>query len=181
MGWKNVKHAYRIRHIVHVTEQGVCIGSPYISDIIVIGLDGSILKRYDRDGWATGQNDLARYQSELAADPARLQRLIAEPDHFEKSVPVFTYDGGRIIEKHCEEPGWPNVTHDGELMYDNRFSVDKAKVVEWAKTNADAGISMYARSIAQAREELSKLEQKEAECQADRAQLEADYPTESVA
>jgi len=37
MGWKNIKEHYRINHYVQVTEQGICIGSPYIHNIIVIG------------------------------------------------------------------------------------------------------------------------------------------------
>ena len=30
MGWKNIKEHYRIGHTVHVTDKGICIGSPYI-------------------------------------------------------------------------------------------------------------------------------------------------------
>ena len=42
MGWKNVKEHYRIGHSVHVTEKGICIGSSYIPDIIIIAPDGTI-------------------------------------------------------------------------------------------------------------------------------------------
>jgi len=45
MGWKNVKEHYRIGHSVQVTEQGVCIGSPYVHNLIVVGLDGRFVKR----------------------------------------------------------------------------------------------------------------------------------------
>lgn len=54
MGWKTVKEYYGIKHIVQVRESKeygeepmILIGSPYISDIIVIRpSDGKILKRY---------------------------------------------------------------------------------------------------------------------------------------
>ena len=42
MGWKNVKEHYRIEHQVQVRAGRICIGSPYISEIIVIGADGML-------------------------------------------------------------------------------------------------------------------------------------------
>ena len=117
MGWKNVKESYGIVHTVQVTDKGICIGSPYIHDLIVIGLDGAVKKR----DYGYGNQDLKRYMQEFDADPDKLKRLVLSDDHFAASVTVFTYDGGDIVEKLCEAPGWPNVTHDGEMMYDNTF------------------------------------------------------------
>lgn len=150
MGWKNVKDHYRIEHIVQVTEKGICIGSPYIHDIIVIGMDGKLCRRYE-DG---ANKNLLRYQSEMEADLAKLQDLIAKPDTFEKSVTVYTYDDG-IIEKQCEEPGWPNVTYDGRLMYENTFSVDKDQVIAWAKRSADLAINAYSTDIQRLEKDLA--------------------------
>src|SRR5688572_11028530 len=128
MGWKNVKEYYRIGHTVCVTEKGICIGSPYIHDIIVIALDGKrIIKPY-ADGRRTNE-DLARYQAEMDHDMGKLWELVNNPDTFEKSLPVFTYRGGEIIEKKCEAYGWPNQIHDGQMQYDNTHSRDKLKVV----------------------------------------------------
>ncbi len=45
MGWKNVKDLYGIKHTVQMTEKGICIGSAYVHDLIVIGLDGVLKKR----------------------------------------------------------------------------------------------------------------------------------------
>ena len=45
MGWKNIKEHYRIGHAVQVTDAGICIGSPYIHNIIIIGVDGTLKKR----------------------------------------------------------------------------------------------------------------------------------------
>ncbi len=172
MGWKNVKSAYRIGHIVQVTSEGICIGSGYIHDLIVLSLDGAIVKRYAE----RGNEDLARYQSEMDADPARLRELVASADTFEKSVPVYTYDGASIIEKQCEEIGWPNVTHDGMVMYENTFSTDKAFIVEKAKQNAKAGIAWRTRAIETARAELEELNQRLAAAQGDLERLEAEFP-----
>ncbi len=172
MGWKNVKEHYRIGHHVQVTADGICIGSSFIHNIIVISLDGAILKRYE------GANaDLARYQGEMEADQETLRRLIETPDTFSASIPVFTYDGGAIVEKQCEQLGWPNVTHAGEMMYENTFSPDRDVVVRWAKQNAQSGINCLNRSIAQAESELERLRAERRRCQVDLETLNTAYPT----
>lgn len=172
MGWKNVKEHYQIKHAVRVTEQGICIGSPYIHDIIVIGQDGTITKAYR----GASNDDLMRYQKEFHDDPETLKRLVREPDTFQTSIPVYTYMGGEIIEKQCEAPGWPNVTHDGEMMFDNTHSPVKAQVVKWAKENAALRYEWATKRVAEAQQKL-------AECQGDvilaehcLVKLEEDYP-----
>lgn len=172
MGWKNIKTEYRIEHIVHVTQAGICIGSPYINDLIVISLDGQIVKRHERGG----SDHLARYQQEMDADPEKLKRLIETPDTFEKSLLVYTYDGADIIEKRCEELGYPNVTHDGLIMYDNTFSADKNFIVARANRNAAAGVELFTRNVESLKAELDMATARLANEKAILAKLEADYP-----
>lgn len=117
MGWKNLKEHYRISHIVQVTKEGICIGSLYIHNLMVIGTNGEILKRNNENR----SKELVRYQAEMDADPSKLRELIEAPDSFTGSVVVYTYKNGDIIEKLCEEPGWPNMTHDGDRMYANTY------------------------------------------------------------
>jgi hypothetical protein len=174
MGWKNVKEHYRIGHIVQVTEKGICIGSPYIHDLLVIGLDGAIVKPYTTKGV---NEDLERYQKEMDHDMGKLRELVVNHDTFEKSIPVYTYDKGDILEKQCEEPKWPNVTHDGLLMYDNAFSTDKAKVVKWAKENAKLWLETCGARLEEKRAEVLKWERMLADAESDRRKLETDYPT----
>ena len=121
MGWKTVKEHYQIKHHVCVGEAGICIGSGYISDILVISLEGVLIKRYED----RSNNQLSEYQRRMDADPALLKRLVQTSDTFAISIPVYTYNDGTIIEKRCEAPGWPNVTHDGDMMYENRYSTDR--------------------------------------------------------
>lgn len=173
MGWKNIKEHYGITHIVRVTKEGICIGSPYIHDIIVIRLDGTLAKRYDRDS----NDDLARYQREMESNQEKLKQLINTPDLFTRSVVVYTYEGGEILEKVCEEPGWPNVTHDGEIMHDNTFSVDKATVVAWAKRNAEIGMKWARERIQSAEKDLKEARMFLATEQAHYNRLASDYQT----
>lgn len=173
MGWKNVKDHYRIAHIVRITEEGVCIGSPYIHDLIVIAKDGLIKKRYQERSNA----DLMRYQMEFDADPAKLHELILKPDSFGALTKVYTYDGSEIIEKYCEEVGYPNVTVDGDLMYENTYSDDKNKIISIAKRVAEAATNWATENVKNAEEALRKASEHLIKHQSDLAKLEADYPT----
>jgi len=171
MGYKLLKEHYRIGHSVCVTDKGICIGSPFIHDLIIVGLDGAIIKADD----GRVNEDLKRYMAEMKADPAKLREVVQAPDTFEASIPVYTYDGGNILEKLCEKPGWPNTTHDGEMMYENTYSTDKRKVVKWAKENAKAGIELAARRVQEIEADLAKMEALVKESEADLEKLEADY------
>ena len=155
MGWKNVKNHYQIGHTVQVTDQGICIGSHYIHNIIVLNWDGTIKKRYD----GRGNSDLERYQEAFDSDPVKLKLLLQSPDFFSDSITVYTFQNGKIIEKLCEKPGWPGITHDGELMYGNRFSTYKEVVIKWAKENTQLCIDSMERRISEARIEIEKLKE----------------------
>ena len=172
MGWKAVRDHYRVEHIVQVTSAGICIGSPYIHDIIVISAErGEITKRYDPGrGWSRIGN-LDRYQAEMDADPFKLAELVAAQDTFERSIPVYTYEGGEIIEKQCEELGWPNVTHDGCIQFENTFSPDSGLVRTWAIDNAKSGIEWMTESVEEAERELAEKRERLAKREADLRQL----------
>jgi len=152
MGWKTVKETYGIEHIVHVRNGDILIGSPYISNIVTISPDGEIKKRY-----SGGNEDLTRVQSEMDADPAKLLEAVRAKDIFSVSNTVYTYNGGEILEKQCESYGWPNITHDGCLMYENTFSPDRREIILTAKREAAFGIKSYRRMIKEKEQELQKL------------------------
>lgn len=152
MGWKNVKEHYQIGHLVQVTEEGICIGSPYIHNIIVLNADGKIVKEGER----TLNADLIRYQAEMKADPDKLRELVITPDSFDTSISVFTYRGAEIIEKQCEQLGWPNVTHDGDMMFENTFFAEREKALDAAKHNCEAAIFLRQMEISDTRNRLAK-------------------------
>ncbi|WP_285905105.1 hypothetical protein [Pseudodesulfovibrio pelocollis] len=171
MGWKNVKEHYRIKHIVQVRpEKGICIGSPYVSELIVVDLDGRITKRYEK---RPVNADLHRYQQEMNGDPDKLRMLIQTPDSFSKSIPVYTFDGAQILEKYCEELGWPNITHDGELMYDNTFFENRADAIQKAVSENMSWSKALDLSIAEAEKRLEELRAERERQETDQATLEA--------
>lgn len=176
MGWKAIKDHYRIVHQVQVTKKGICIGSPYIHDIMIVSMDGELVK----DHGSSVNAELNRYSAEMRADPAKLRELSVSPDTFSKSVTVYTYDGARIIEKLCDEPGWPNVTHDGEMMYENTFSADRDEVVKWAKKSCLSAISWKRRFVGEKRAELAEIEAKLAKSLEDAKALGIEPPDEEM-
>jgi hypothetical protein len=173
MGWKRVKEHYRIQHTVQVTVEGICIGSPYIHNIIVIGADGKVKKKYDP---GRSNEDLRRIQDEIDADPSTLRKMVLTADIFGELITVYTYDGGEIIECKCEELGFPNVTTGGAMLYENTFSADKIQVVDWAKRNAFLGVKYASESVVDAEKQLAERRDRLAKNESDLAKLEADYP-----
>jgi hypothetical protein len=155
MGWKNVKQAYNIGHIVHVVDGDIWIGSPYVSQIFCIKTDGTLDEgRRGELGYAN--KDLERYVAEMKADPERLMALVMVPDSFERSLPVYTYDNhGNIILCQCEERGWPNVTHGGRLMYENTFFATPEEARAKAISEYRSAIEALSCVITETREKLA--------------------------
>jgi hypothetical protein len=171
MGWKNVKEHYRIGlHLVHVTNEGICIGSGYSLNQMVISRTGELLKVDERE------HAMRRYRAEMEADPITLRRLIETPDQFRRSITVFTFDGANIVEKQCEEFGWSTVTHDGELMTESRFSTDREEAILLAKRAAEEDIRGLTRTIDVMTEEMAALSRRRAAREAPLSQLNATYP-----
>jgi uncharacterized Zn finger protein (UPF0148 family) len=157
MGWKAIKEHYRIDHAVAVVPgKGICIGSPYVHDLITIDDDANVI--IGKLGVRPGEK-LDRYREEMEADRAKLKAIIAQPDTFERSIAVFTYQGADIIECACEELGWPNVTHDGRMMYENMFSTDRAEVVDWAIRSARSSVEAWTENVARRQDELAETQQ----------------------
>lgn len=150
MGWKNVKEAFDIKHNVIMEDGRIFIGSGFIHDLVSIDVDtGEIWEN------ETFRNSLREnYPDLLKADPEKVRALILAPDTFKASIPVFTFQDGDIIECRCEEPGYPNVTHDGRMMYENRFSTDIQEVVRWAKNDLEIWSDNLDKHIQELQEKL---------------------------
>lgn len=175
MGWKKLKDHFGINHTVQVVGDKVAIGSAYVHDLVTIDVATGTVRANEA---FSNFLELA-YPHLLTAAPEEIAALIAEPDEFTAAIPVFTYRDADIIEKVCETPGWPNVTHDGELMYENTFSTDKAQVVAWAKKSSAIAIRGLARNIEKWAREIAEMQAEKARHEAVLAQLMSLYPGEN--
>jgi hypothetical protein len=173
MGWKALKDFFQIGHQVQIKGNMVCIGSPYVHDLATVNIEtGQVQSNRNFHGF------LEKYYPKLKeATPEQILETFSTPDQFSASIPVYTYDGAEIIQKLCEAPDYPNVTHDGCMMYENTYSVDKAKVIEWAKRNAQAESEFHLDRIKNALKEIEKHRVELKACRSDLQSLESNYPS----
>jgi hypothetical protein len=171
MGWKSVRDHYSIAHIVKVVDGDLHIGSPYIGDMVVISPDGTIRTREMRGG-----PKLEEAQKAIEKDPSTFARLFAQEDAFDVSIPVYTWEDGEIVEKACEELDWPNVTHDGQVMYENQYFTDRDVAVRRARDDAKSGIEGWSRRVAEAERSLEEMKERRDASLAALAKLDRTYP-----
>ena len=134
MGWKSVKDHYDIgNYIVQVFEDNICIGSRLMHDIILISISKkSVIKPYEGLG---SSEKLTRISNEMVADQetGKLAELIDQEDVFEKQIPCYKCEDGKLITLYCSgEGGFPNVTNCGQMMYDYMISMDKMIIINKA-------------------------------------------------
>jgi hypothetical protein len=127
MSWKTVKEHYNIEHIVHIRDGRLMIGSPLCSELFEFDLTTGKLMKSALGGLR--EKDSFPWGNAIAddADSGKLAELIAVEDKFGPLLSVWTHDYAQVIEKQCEERGWPNCCTDGQLMYNSdHFATRKA-------------------------------------------------------
>jgi hypothetical protein len=158
MGWKTLKEHFDIDHIVQIEDNFVCIGSGFVSDLVSVNRTTfKVTVNSTFDSSVLRDKALAKL---VSSSKEEIKALLEAEDEFSASIPVYTYRGGEIIKKYCEEPGYPNVTHDGELMYENNFSESRDETISTAIKNAEAGINIQMQNIEDSKKELSLLERR---------------------
>lgn len=155
MGWKTFKEHFNIEHIVRIEEGKLYIGSPYLPKIVPIDINtGKILRGDDFDHPI---EFLKKYYPAIAeASPELIKSLLDQKDVFERGIEVFTFDYQTydIISKYCEAVGYPNVTHDGCLMYNNEYFEERNQAVERARKSLADSIEQRSRRVEQLKTEL---------------------------
>ena len=149
MGWKNLRDHYGITHFFDVGPKGICIGSAYISNLIVIR-DGEIA---EVSPVLSSTSSLYRILERMRAEPEKLKELAFSEDTFSVNLPVYSVEDGRIVCDFCEKQGWPNTTHRGKLMYENVFFKTQAEALAAGKKYAEGDVKSWVHALetAQAR------------------------------
>ncbi|QHM90047.1 hypothetical protein [Acetobacter pasteurianus] len=160
MGWKTFKQYFGIKHQVCVRNGRIIIGSPFVSDIASVDMNTGCVSCSQTFPDFLRKN----YPSLANADPAEILECILAEDVFEKSVRIYVLEGHDVVEKFCEKPCYPNVTHDGVLIYDRDFfSVDRDVVVRAARAYFDRRCESAAEIIEKRRAEIAEQERSIAE------------------
>lgn len=144
MGIKALKEHFGIhKHIVSVEDGVMCIGSDFVSKFVGIDMKTGELRLNETfSGFLSKE-----YPAVLEATNEERLALIQAQDKFSNSITVYTYNKGQIIEKQCEKFGFPNVTHDGEIMYENTHFLNIAHAVKYARQNIHYAIEHFEESI----------------------------------
>jgi hypothetical protein len=172
MGCKAIKAHYNIGHIVQLSENNVIlVGSGFIPDLISIDLGAR--KITPSKILHEGDGELQGYISDFTADLDKLLALAAQDDVFDVSLPVYSCKGGVIVEDFCEEYGWPNLTHGGELMYDNQFFKTRQEAVDSGLRNTEAAVKSHEQRVKRIEADLAEAKTWLAESVNERDQLEA--------
>lgn len=172
MGWKNFKKHFGIEHNVQMTADGLCIGSSYVHNLAVVDVATGAI----RENQVFSRFLTENYPTLKQATPQEILDVLNEQDTFTKSIPIYTYEDGKIIEKQCEVLGYPNVTHDGLMMYENTFSIDKQTIIDRAKEVMTCNIKHDLRNIQELEQKLASCKDQLAIDEADLLELETNYP-----
>lgn len=143
MGWKTFKKHFEIEHLVTVHDETIYIGSPYVSDLVRVNMKTGVCTENSTFSNFLDEN----YPKLKQASPEEVIKTILKKDKFNDSLKVYTYKDGLIVEKLCEERGYPNVTHDGYLMYENTFSDTREGAAKMMLRDAVAGVRLLSSTI----------------------------------
>lgn len=172
MGWKTLKERYNIEHIVQLRADSICIGSSLIYDLIKVNPKTGKL-RLNESFYSKSKDE---YPALVNASPEDILDALNASDMFSSDLVVYSYDDSGVTEHLCEEYGYPNVTHDGHLMFENRFTTDRTQAIKWAMKDALAGVKTLGRQVRQDEIALERLKT-DLKFQKDRvASLKSQYP-----
>jgi hypothetical protein len=156
MGWKTLKKKFGIDHLIQVEDGHILIGSPYVRDIVTVNMEtGNVSESSTFSGFLT-----KTYPELKEATPKEVLAAIKEEDTFEKSLKVYTYDKTGVVEKLCEEMSYPNVTHDGQMIYENTFFADRKDAVKAAQRNIKAEMLYLKGTVNRMKNEIKNYEKK---------------------
>lgn len=146
-------------------EDYIAVGSGLCHDLISV--DKKTLKiKYALDTWREGREALLKKNSILLLsiwdklqeliDSGEIKDIIEGKDDIDPKLPVYTVKKGKLVKSYTDEYGWPNITEDGELMYDNTYFKTRIEAIEYGIREYESGAEMSKRRIEQIEEDLKK-------------------------
>lgn len=154
---------------VHECDDKICVASAYVHDLI--SLDKKEFKLRYALGYPDYGYDSIRGTGELRNIWDKLQQLIDSGEIkdyiegiddilIENRIPVFYAKYGRILETYTDELGWPNVTVDGTLMYENSHFEDRETALAHETKSLRNHIEMCRDRLAESKVAVDKWQDK---------------------
>lgn len=128
MGWKKIKEKYGIEHIIQRRGDSFIIGSSFVSEILTIDIKTGEISNKTASFQGFGAKN---YPLLMAASKEEILSDINEIDTFSENKKVFIVVHDEVLETLCEEFGYPNITHDGYLMYENTSFTSKNDALKY--------------------------------------------------
>lgn len=148
----------------------IAVGSYLCHNLIAV--DKETLKiTYALDSMREGKASLQRKDDSELLDiwnkleelisSGNIQEIINGADTAENPITVYSFDENKceIVESFCEALGYPNVTLDGEMMYNNTHFASREDSVKKAIENAEAGVRLTLRCISEKESDILRLQE----------------------
>ena len=147
-------------YIVNNQEEYIAVGSSLCHNLISV--DKKTLKiKYALDTWNTGRQSVGHHEElgfiwdtlKELINNGEIHDIINGNDEIDNPLPVYTIEGGELIETWTDEYGWPNTTIDGTIMYENTHFKTRKEAIE-------NGIRDYKNRYEYKREYFEELKEK---------------------
>lgn len=163
---RKLKEILNTGYIIHQTNDKICIASPYISDLISV--DKKTFKiKYALDTFNEGKSsvnngellDIWNKLEDLIQN-GEFQDIINGNDELKNPIEIYYEEDGIIKTTYTDEYGYPNVTYDGYIIYNNIYFTDKLFCKNKAIKDYLESIETYNSYIQQQVKEVDNLTKK---------------------
>jgi len=125
--------------IVQKGHDKIFIGNNMVNDFITIYNSGKLDCNWMVKEGSKIYSPIYKTLSEMSV--IKLRELIFSDDVFDKPLTVvYTERNGKVLKQYCTEFGYPNITTDGWLMYDNTHFKTRQEALKCSIVENIAGI-----------------------------------------
>jgi hypothetical protein len=132
-------------YTIQQDREKICIGGAYCNDLISVNMETLKIKTASHtDGGRAGlrNDELVMIWDKLTEliKNGEIKDIIEGKDEIENPLTVYTVQNGELKECITDEYGWPNVTDDGFLMYENQYFRTKEAAIQRGIDNLECQI-----------------------------------------
>lgn len=150
-------------YIVHYTDSKICVGGRLCHELLHVE-KATFKVRYKLDTFHEGRKSLNNEKlleiwdklHELIEN-GQLNDIMDGKDELENPLPVFSVKNGEVIKSLTDAYGYPNITDDGILMYENTHFPTEKQALENAIEEYKAGVRLSQRRIHDIEKDLDEM------------------------
>lgn len=180
------------RYMVADHGEYIAVGSPMCHDLISV--DKKTLKmkyalafrEHDREALVhKNAKELLFIWDKLEEliKSGEIKAIIEENDELDKPLEIWMWHSRehKVVKKYTDAYGWPNVTHDGEQIYENYGWPTRKEALEHGLKSVNASIDCTSEGLAEITERVIWQRARLEELEKARAEIEAELKNESEA